>query len=91
MGQQRWRLLIEGRVQGVYYRASAQARAEDLGITGYTRNLSDGRVEVLAEGEEQTLIQLLDWCWGGPPEATVKHIDVEKMTGAPQSDDFRIQ
>lgn len=91
MGQQRWRLLIKGRVQGVYYRASAQARAGDLGITGYARNLADGRVEVLAEGEEQALIQLLAWCWDGPSEAIVQHIDVEKMTGAPQSNDFRIQ
>ncbi len=91
MSQQRWRLVIDGRVQGVYYRASAQARAEELGITGYARNLADGRVEVLAEGEEQTLIQLLDWCWDGPPEATVQHVDVEKMAGAPQSSDFRIQ
>lgn len=91
MGQHRWRLLIAGRVQGVFYRASAQARAEELGITGYAKNLADGRVEVLAEGEEQALIQLLNWCWDGPPKASVQHIDVEKMTGDSQSNEFRIQ
>lgn len=91
MDQQRWRLLVAGRVQGVFYRASAQARAEELGVTGYARNLADGRVEVLAEGDEQALVQLLDWCWDGPPKASVQHIDVEKMTGDPQSNDFRIQ
>ncbi|MEX0603211.1 MAG: acylphosphatase [Marinobacter sp.] len=91
MGQQRWRLLIEGRVQGVYYRTSARARAEELGITGSVRNLSDGRVELLAEGDEQALIQLLDWCWDGSPEANVQHIDVKKKPGDPQSNDFRIQ
>lgn len=90
MGQ-RWRLLIEGRVQGVFYRASTKARAEELGVTGYARNLSDGRVEVLAEGDEQTLILLLDWCRDGPSQASVQHIDVEKNTGNPQFSDFRIQ
>lgn len=91
MSQQRWRLLIEGRVQGVFYRASAQARAEELGITGSAKNLSGSRVEILAEGDEQALIQLLDWCWGGPPQASVQHIDVKKEPGDPQSNDFRIQ
>ena len=49
------RCLVAGRVQGVFYRASTRARAESLGVTGYARNLADGRVEVLACGEPQAV------------------------------------
>lgn len=62
----RWCFLVSGLVQGVYYRASTQTKAVELGLTGYARNLPDGRVEVVAEGTEDKLTQLKTWCDDGP-------------------------
>ena len=68
--------LVSGRVQGVFYRASTRNRARELGVTGYARNLPDGRVEVLACGEEEAVQELIDWLWKGPPAAKVTAVDV---------------
>ncbi|SHK14545.1 acylphosphatase [Marinobacter antarcticus] len=78
----RWCLLVSGHVQGVYYRASTQARAVELGLTGYARNLPDGRVEVVAEGTEDKLAQLKTWCDDGPPAANVDSVNVSEQTPA---------
>lgn len=67
---------VRGRVQGVYYRATVAGRARELGVTGYARNLSDGRVEVLACGEPQAVQQLLDWLWIGSSASKVIAVDV---------------
>ncbi|WP_166263661.1 acylphosphatase [Marinobacter caseinilyticus] len=90
MAQQRWLMRINGRVQGVYYRASAKYKAADLGVTGYAKNLSDGRVEVVAEGEEAALNEMLEWCWQGPPNAEVTNIECEKAAATPYYDNFQI-
>jgi acylphosphatase len=83
MDIKRWQLLISGRVQGVYYRASTEQKASSLGLTGFARNLPDGRVEVVAEGPEDRLNQLKTWCADGPPEARVDSVDIvpESPTG----------
>ncbi|NHW87484.1 acylphosphatase, partial [Escherichia coli] len=65
------RCFVAGRVQGVFYRASARTRAEALGITGHARNLPDGRVEVLACGQRAAVEALCTWLWQGPPSAHV--------------------
>ena len=67
---------VSGRVQGVYYRGSAQARARDLGITGYARNLADGRVEVLACGDSSQVKTFIEWLWIGPAAAHVTSVEV---------------
>lgn len=70
------RFYISGRVQGVFFRASTRAEAERLGITGYAKNLADGRVEVLAQSENpQALEQLADWLQHGPPQARVESVE----------------
>ncbi len=69
--------LVSGRVQGVWYRASTQNKAQALGLRGWVRNLTDGRVELVAEGDKQDLQQLIDWCWQGPELAQVRDIDME--------------
>ena len=69
------RCLVAGRVQGVFYRASTQSRARSLGVTGYVRNLPDGRVEVLACGTRDSVAALCDWLWHGPPAAQVTAVD----------------
>jgi acylphosphatase len=71
------RCLVSGRVQGVYYRASAQQRARAAGIGGHARNLEDGRVEVLACGEEWRVLEFIDWLWIGPSAAKVTEVTVE--------------
>ena len=70
------RCLVSGRVQGVFYRASTAERARTLGITGYARNLPDGRVEVLACGEEAAVGKLCEWLWQGPPAAKVDAVEI---------------
>ncbi len=72
--------LISGRVQGVWYRASAGKAAKRLGLTGWVRNLSDGRVELMVCGTEEELKQLTDWLWKGPPLAKVKDIEITPQT-----------
>ena len=69
-------ILISGKVQGVFFRASAQSEAMGLGLTGEARNLPDQRVEVIAEGERRAVQELLDWCHRGPPQAQVEQVDV---------------
>ncbi len=77
------RCLVAGRVQGVFYRASTRARAEQLGVTGHARNLADGRVEVLACGSPAAVQALCEWLWEGPPAAHVTVVDIEVL--APES------
>lgn len=69
-----WHCYVSGRVQGVFFRAATRERALDLGLTGYARNLRDGRVEVLACGPAQALAELQAWLWEGPPAAQVDDV-----------------
>ncbi len=80
---ERWvarRCTVSGLVQGVFYRASTRSRAESLGVTGYARNLPDGRVEVLACGTGPAVDALCDWLWVGPPAADVSRVEVEDVS-----------
>lgn len=72
----RLRLLISGRVQGVCFRAAARRQAEILGLAGYVRNLPDGRVEIVAEGDEEELKSFLRWSGRGPDGARVVDVAV---------------
>ena len=78
------RCLVSGRVQGVFYRAAAQARARELGVTGFARNLPDGRVEVLACGAPDAVAALCEWLRRGPPRAEVIGVECEVVTVADQ-------
>jgi acylphosphatase len=83
------RFLVSGRVQGVFFRDSTRREARALGLTGWVRNLSDGRVEVLACGSEPQLETLAKWLEIGPEYAKVTNIEViiEKNTPVPASFD----
>jgi len=69
---------VSGQVQGVWFRASTQQQAERLGLSGFVRNLPDGRVEVVARGDEASLERLKEWLWQGPANAKVT--DVERFS-----------
>jgi acylphosphatase len=73
------RFLVEGRVQGVFFRASTREQALALGVAGHARNLDDGRVEVLAGGRAEALDALEQWLWQGPPAAEVTAVDREDL------------
>lgn len=79
MDNLRWKMVVSGKVQGVYYRASTEKEASRLGLSGYARNLPDGRVEIVAEGSREGLRQLHQWCQEGPPAAKVSAIDIEEQ------------
>jgi acylphosphatase len=67
---------VSGRVQGVYYRGATAARARELGVSGYARNLSDGRVEVLACGQSGAVEALVNWLWIGSSASSVSAVEV---------------
>lgn len=86
--------MVTGRVQGVFYRASAAERAERLGLSGWVRNRHDGSVELEAQGAEEAVRELVRWCHVGPPAAEVASVEVAwiEPTGAAGADrGFRVR
>jgi acylphosphatase len=69
-------LYVSGRVQGVFFRETITQKAKSKGVTGWIRNLADGRVEAIFEGEEDVVKELVDYCRHGPSNATVENIEV---------------
>ncbi len=79
-------LLIKGKVQGVFYRATAKEIAEKLGLTGWVRNTDEGHVEAVISGPAGAVQQFVEWCWQGPRRAAVTAVDAvdfpeESFTG----------
>lgn len=76
-------VLVIGRVQGVFFRSETSLRAKGLDVAGWARNLADGRLEAVFEGEEMNVKQLIDFCRKGPPGARVANVNVvwETYTG----------
>lgn len=85
MATQRKHLLISGLVQGVGYRMHTVRQAQHYQLNGWVRNLPDGRVEVIAEGDETQLNGFINWCSQGPHYAEVTNIDI---TTSPAHDEF---
>ncbi|CAN5118439.1 hypothetical protein BH24PSE2_BH24PSE2_15130 [soil metagenome] len=83
------RFYVSGRVQGVFFRASTAERARALGVTGWARNLPDGRVEVLACGPEDTVQALADWLRQGPRNARVEKVEAEPIREVEAPPDFK--
>lgn len=75
------RCVVSGKVQGVWFRASAKREADRLGVTGHARNLADGSVEVLACGEADAVAALIEWLHRGPPLARVAKVEASDWSG----------
>jgi acylphosphatase len=75
------RLVIHGRVQGVWFRESMRVKAEQLGITGWVRNRADGTVEAVVQGNDAAVAAMLDWSRIGPPQAKVTRLDYAATSG----------
>jgi acylphosphatase len=69
-------ILIKGKVQGVFFRATAQEVAEELGITGWVKNTGDGDVEAVASGNNDAVNKFIEWCHNGPQRAEVTEVIV---------------
>jgi acylphosphatase len=83
-------VVIEGRVQGVFFRASTRDEARARGLSGWVRNLPDGRVEAVFEGDRKVVENMLSWCRKGPPYAYVDQIDIDWQPCQGDSADFRV-
>ena len=84
-------LIISGVVQGVFFRARASSAARSLKLSGYVRNLSNGDVEVVAEGGEAALQKMIDWCRRGPAGARVDQVEIKWEEPTNQFDHFQIR
>jgi acylphosphatase len=85
------RFEVQGRVQGVFFRASTREQARLLNVTGWVRNLANGNVEVLAEGERELVQNLAAWCQKGPPGAVVANVHVKEEIYTGEWDSFHIR
>lgn len=84
------KMLISGKVQGVWYRASTAGVARDLGLKGFAKNLPDGSVEIVAVGEKAQLEKLRRWCELGPSNAKVDWVEEEWSEQAERFTDFAV-
>ncbi len=78
MTKRRVRVRIAGRVTGVFFRAYTREEAHRQGLTGWVRNLADGRVEAVFEGDADAVRRMLDWCRVGSPLSRVDHVEVQE-------------
>jgi len=82
------RFLVSGKVQGVWFRASTREQALRLNLQGFARNLDDGSVEVVAQGDEASLALLESWLWQGPRLAKVSNVQREVLAVPPHVEGF---
>jgi acylphosphatase len=82
--------VVSGLVQGVWYRASTQEQAKKLNLTGWVRNLPDGRVEVMACGEKDKVLEMQEWRKEGPPRAKVSDVTYEEVDWKDDLHEFQV-
>ena len=85
------KIRVYGQVQGVFFRQSAQEKAEELDVVGWTRNEDDGSVYIEAEGESGALEKFLEWCWQGSPAASVSQVEHEFTDNLQDFQEFKIK
>lgn len=90
MSEIRRRVFISGLVQGVAFRAYTRQAAQHIGVTGWVRNLPDGRVEAVIEGQEPQVEQMINWCRKGSPASRVDHVEISDESPTNEFPDFDI-
>ena len=90
METRRAHVWITGRVQGVFFRHSTQEEAVRRGLRGWVRNLPDGRVEAVIQGEAEAVDGMVQWCHSGPPGAWVRDVDMTWEDSEPDIKGFRV-
>jgi acylphosphatase len=90
MEKARARVIIEGRVQGVFFRHHTQQMASQLGVKGWVKNRRDGSVEALFEGDKKKVDQIIQWCHRGPSEARVTNVQTIWENDTGEFEDFSI-
>lgn len=73
------KIFVSGLVQGIFFRQFIQQKAKELELKGFVRNLDDGRVEVVAEGKDENVNQLVEACKQGPPQAEISGVEVQEI------------
>jgi acylphosphatase len=83
MPKQRIRIFVTGKVQGVFFRQALKVMAKKNNVSGWVKNLKDGRVEAVLEGDDEKVGRLVEWSHGGPANARVEDVEIrnEKFTG----------
>jgi acylphosphatase len=89
--RERAHVYVSGRVQGVFFRYETRREARKRNVRGWVRNLPDGRVEALFEGEKEKVLELIEFCKHGPPGARVKNIEIEWSEYTGEFEDFYIR
>lgn len=84
------RVVIRGRVQGVWFRAWTQQEAQRRGLAGWVRNRADGSVEAFFHGPKGVVNDMMEACWSGPPSARVDHLTPDISEEIPGHGDFRL-
>jgi acylphosphatase len=87
----RVRVMISGRVQGVFFRAETREAAQRFGVSGWVRNTQDGRVEAVFEGNSRDIEEMIRWCRKGPPTARVENVDVNREGFKDEFDSFSVR
>jgi acylphosphatase len=89
VAEKRVKVIVSGMVQGVFFRVECASRARQRGLGGHVRNLPDGRVEAVFEGDGSAVDRMVEWCREGPRHARVEKVDVEELPPAGERE-FRI-
>lgn len=90
MSTQRIHIFVSGRVQGVFFRQAMKVMAIKNNVTGWVRNLDDGRVEAILEGDAENVNSLVEWAHGGPANAIVKDVDIKNEAYSGEFSEFSV-
>ncbi|MFW6041127.1 MAG: acylphosphatase [Thermoplasmatota archaeon] len=84
-------VFFEGKVQGVFFRANTRDKAQQEGVTGWVKNLKDGRVEAVLEGPEDKVEKVIEWCKHNQPYASVENVEVKEEKPTSKFDQFFVK
>ena len=91
MIQKRIHIFVTGRVQGVFFRQSTKVVAIKNNVNGWVRNLDDGRVEIVGEGEESNINSFIDWCKTGPANSRVDEFELSEENSTGEFENFEVR